>query len=36
MAKVTPVTICITRQKANKEPKFHRKLMLLGCGESTM
>jgi hypothetical protein len=35
MASVTPVIICITKQKANNEPKFHRKLRLDGCGEST-
>ena len=24
IAKVTPIIICITKQKANKEPKFHK------------
>ena len=26
--------ICITKEKPNKEPKFHKKLMFDGCGES--
>lgn len=30
---VTPVTISTIKQTANREPKFYRWLILLGCGE---
>ena len=35
MAKKRPVTICATRQRPNKEPKFHQIDKLLGAGKST-
>jgi hypothetical protein len=35
MAKVTPVIICTIKQIANNEPKFHKKLILLGWEAST-
>ena len=35
MAKATPVTICMIRHTPSKDPKFHKKLILDGVGEST-
>ena len=35
MAKNKPVKIWIIKHKPNKEPKFHKDLILLGEGNST-
>ena len=34
MAKNNPVKIWIIKHKPNKDPKFHKELMLLGDGNS--
>lgn len=35
MARNSPVTICITRQIPNSDPKFHHPLIVDGVGRST-
>ena len=35
MARNSPVTICVTKQIPNSDPKFHQPLIVDGVGKST-